>query len=55
MPRFIAVLDPDNDFMTIQEAEEQMLQTEAARKKETDEAKAKLRGPYLLRCYLDYW
>jgi hypothetical protein len=44
MPQFIAMLDPDNDFMTIQEAEEQMFQTESARKKESDEAKAKLRG-----------
>ena len=49
MPQFIATLDPDNDFMTIQEAEEQMFQTETARKKEIDEAKTKLRGePYAL-------
>lgn len=39
-----AIIDPEEDYMTIAAAEEQMSLTEAARKKETDQTKLKLRG-----------
>lgn len=39
-----AIIDPEEDYMTIAAAEEQMSLTEAARKKDVDQAKMKLRG-----------
>ena len=39
-----AIIDPEEDYMTIAAAEEQMSLTEAARRKEIDQAKTKLRG-----------
>lgn len=41
-----AIIDPEEDYMTIAAAEEQMSLTEAARKKDVDQAKTKLRGCY---------
>lgn len=40
----IPIIDPEEDYLTIAAAEEQMAITEAARKKELDEAQAKMRG-----------
>lgn len=40
----IPIMDPEEDYMTIAEAEELMAKTEATRKKELDDAHAKLRG-----------
>ena len=37
-------MDPEEDYMTIAEAEELMAKTEGVRKKELDDAHAKLRG-----------
>ena len=39
-----ALIDPEEDYMTIAAAEEQMSLTESARKRDVDGAKAKLRG-----------
>lgn len=38
------LIDPSDDYMTIAAAEERMDATQAARKKELEEAHAKLRG-----------
>ncbi|KAL4251625.1 Kinetochore protein Spc24 [Abortiporus biennis] len=40
----IPIIDPEEDYLTIAAAEEQMSLTEAARKRELDEAQAKLRS-----------
>ncbi|KAK7693254.1 hypothetical protein QCA50_002821 [Cerrena zonata] len=40
----IPIMDPEEDYMTIAEAEELMAKTEATRKKELDDAHAKLRA-----------
>lgn len=39
-----AIIDPEEDYMTIAAAEETMSHTEAARRKELDQAKSKLKG-----------
>ena len=39
-------MDPEEDYMTIAEAEELMAKTEGVRKKELDDAHAKLRGSH---------
>ena len=38
------IMDPDEEYITIASAEEQMSLTEAARKKELDEARSKMKG-----------
>lgn len=49
-----AIIDPEEDYMTIAAAEEQMSLTEAARKKEIDQTKVKLRGEFDVPCVF-YW
>lgn len=44
----IPIMDPEEDYMTIAEAEELMAKTEATRKKELDDAHAKLRGAFII-------
>lgn len=39
-----AIIDPEEDYMTIAAAEEQMSLTEAARRRDVEQAKTKLRG-----------
>ena len=39
-----AIIDPEEDYMTIAAAEETMSHTEAARRKDLDQAKSKLKG-----------
>lgn len=52
----VPIIDPEEDYLTIAAAEEQMAITEAARKKELGEAQANMRGtcymasPLLIRC-----
>lgn len=40
----VQIMDPDEEYITIASAEEQMSLTEAARKKELDEARSKMKG-----------
>lgn len=42
----VQIMDPDEEYITIASAEEQMSMTEAARKKEIDEARAKMKGKF---------
>lgn len=42
-------MDPDEEYITIASAEEQMSMTEAARKKEIDESRAKMKGECVSR------
>jgi kinetochore protein Spc24 len=41
----LPVMDPEEDYMTIVAAEENISSSETARKKELEEAHAKLKGP----------
>ncbi|KAJ3554788.1 hypothetical protein NM688_g2932 [Phlebia brevispora] len=50
----VQIMDPDEEYITIASAEEQMSMTEAARKKEIDEARTKMKGEHpraLLRAH----
>ncbi len=40
----IPIIDPEEDYLAIAAAEEQMAVIEAARKKELDDAQSKMRG-----------
>ena len=40
----VQIMDPDEEYITIASAEEQMSLTAAARKKEADEARGKMKG-----------
>lgn len=48
----LPIMDPDEDYMTIVAAEEQISSAEARRKKELEEAHANLKGP-LSMCRTD--
>ena len=48
----IPIIDPEEDYLTIAAAEEQMAVTEAARKKELDETQSKMRGMYPTLCFI---
>jgi len=43
----LPIMDPDEDYMTIVAAEERIGTSEAARKKELEEAHANLKGAYM--------
>ncbi len=48
----VQIMDPDEEYITIASAEEQMSMTEAARKKEIDETRARMKGECQSICRL---